>query len=425
MNLKNTIINPKKGLTLSSAIVLVLLSLMNTTLHGQSVKTGIDVLQKTNFAFLHGKKVGLITNPTGINQNLESTIDLLHSCSDVDLKVLFSPEHGVRGDYSAGEKVDTYTDPKTGLPVYSLYGKHQKPNKEILKGLDAIVYDIQDIGVRSYTYISTMGLAMEACAENNLEFIVLDRPNPFGGIKVEGPLVESDQISFVSQFPIPYIYGLTCGELANYLNEEGLLQNSIKCKLSVIKMEGWNRNMLFKETNLPWVPTSPHIPNSMSAIYYASSGILGELYTVSIGVGYTQPFELFAADWINADDLCESLNNLAIPGVQFRPVHYKPYYSVGKGVMLHGVQLHFTDIQKAPVSLIQFFVMQECHRLYPDKNPFKMCESSRLSMFDKVCGSKEIRERFEKSFLVKDIESLWTIPSTFFIEKSKEYWMYK
>ena len=182
--------------------------------------------------------------------------------------------------------------------------------------------------------------------------------------------------------------------------------------------------MTFKETDLPWVPTSPHIPNSMSAIYYAASGILGELYTISIGVGYTQPFELFAAEWINADDLSENLNNLDIPGVLFRPVHYKPYYSVGKGTMLHGVQLHFTDIQKAPISLIQFYIMQECHKLNPSKNPFEMCEESRLSMFDKVCGSKEIRVRFTENFLVKDIEKLWSAPKESFIEKSKKYWLY-
>ena len=391
----------------------------------QKVDTGIDVLQKTNYLILKGKKIGIITNPTGVNKNLESTIDLLHSCNDIEVKVLFSPEHGIRGEHAAGEKVATYTDKKTGIQVYSLYGKQRKPNTKMLKDLDAIIYDIQDIGVRSYTYISSMGLLMEACAENDVEFIVLDRPNPFGGIKIEGPLVEPKKISFVSQFPIPYVYGLTCGELAKYLNEEGLLKESKKCKLQIIAMDGWNRSMTFEETGLPWVPTSPHIPNAMSAIYYAASGILGELYTISIGVGYTQPFELFAAEWINAADLAENLNNLDIPGVLFRPVHYKPYYSVSKGKMIHGVQLHFTDIQKAPISLIQFYVMQECHKLNPHKNPFEMCEASRLSMFDKVCGSKEIRMRFTENFLVKDIEELWSAPSEAFIEKSKKYWLYQ
>ncbi|BAX80505.1 exo-beta-N-acetylmuramidase NamZ family protein [Labilibaculum antarcticum] len=391
----------------------------------QKVDTGIDVLQKTNYAILKGKKIGIITNPTGVNKDLESTIDLLHSCNEIEVKVLFSPEHGIRGDHAAGEKVASYTDKKTGILVYSLYGKQQKPNAKMLKGLDAIIYDIQDIGVRSYTYISSMGLLMEACAENDVEFIVLDRPNPFGGNKIEGCLVEPKQISFVSQFPIPYVYGLTCGELAKYLNEEGLLKESKKCKLQVIAMDGWNRSMTFRETGLAWVPTSPHIPNSMSAIYYAASGILGELYTISIGVGYTQPFELFGAEWIDADDLAENLNDLDIPGVLFRPVHYKPYYSVGKDIMLHGVQLHFTAIQKAPVSLIQFYVMQECHKLYPDKNPFEMCEASRLSMFDKVCGSKEIRMRFTEDFLVNDIEELWSSQTESFKEKSKKHYLYK
>ncbi|PKQ60886.1 hypothetical protein BZG02_17880 [Labilibaculum filiforme] len=398
---------------------------IQTSLLAQKVETGIDVLQKTNFATLKGKKIGIITNPTGVNKNLVSTIDLLHASKDVEVKVLFSPEHGIRGDHAAGEKVATYTDKKTGIQVYSLYGKQQKPNSKMLHDLDAIVYDIQDIGVRSYTYISSMGLLMEACAENNVEFIVLDRPNPFGGNKIEGCLVEPKQISFVSQFPIPYVYGLTCGELAKYLNEEGLLKDGKKCKLKVVAMEGWKRNMTFQESGLPWVPTSPHIPNAMSAIYYASSGILGELYTISIGVGYTQPFELFAAEWIDADKLSTNLNNLKLAGVLFRPVHYKAYYSVGKDNMLHGVQLHFTDIQQAPISLIQFYVMQECHQLYPNKNPFEMCESSRLSMFDKVCGSKEIRRRFSENFLVSDIKELWDAPKTSFLKKSEKYYLYQ
>ena len=422
--INNNTLHLYRGLRHALLLICIQILFFQTSILAQKVETGIDVLQKTNYSFLTGKKIGIITNPTGVNQNLESTIDLLHACNDVDVKVLFSPEHGIRGDHAAGEKVATYTDKKTGIQVYSLYGRQQKPNAKMLKGLDAIVYDIQDIGVRSYTYISSMGLLMEACAENNVEFIVLDRPNPFGGNKIEGCLVEPKQISFVSQFPIPYVYGLTCGELASYLNEEGLLKDGKKCKLHVVKMEGWKRNMTFQETGLPWVPTSPHIPNSASAVYYAASGILGELYTISIGVGYTQPFELFAAEWINADDLAESLNNLQISGVLFRPVHYKPYYSVGKGLMLHGVQLHFTDTQKAPISLIQFYVMQECHKLYPNKNPFEMCEASRLSMFDKVCGSKEIRMRFTENFLVSDIKELWFAPRESFLEKSKKYWLY-
>ena len=409
---------------LATFILLCIQIFFCLNISAQKVLTGIDVLQKSNFEILSGKKIGIITNPTGVNKNIVSTIDLLHEAPNVEVKALYSPEHGIRGDHAAGAKVGTYTDKKTGLTVYSLYGKNKKPNAEMLKGLDALVYDIQDIGVRSYTYISTMGLAMEACAENNIELIVLDRPNPIGGLKVEGGLVEPDYISFVSQFPVPYVYGLTCGELANYLNEEGLLKDGKKCKLTVVEMNGWKRDMIFAETGLPWVPTSPHIPNSNTAIYYAISGILGELYTVSIGVGYTQPFELFAAEWINANKLADNLNQLALPGLIFRPVHYKPYYSVSKGTMIHGVQVHFTDVKKAPLSLIQFYILQELHKLNPDKNVFEMCDEARLNMFDKVCGDKKIRDEFSKNFLVKDIEDLWNNPAEEFKEKSKKYWLY-
>ncbi|RKE00019.1 exo-beta-N-acetylmuramidase NamZ family protein [Marinifilum flexuosum] len=411
---------PLRGLV----ILMLIFGLPQEHLNAQRVETGIDVLQKSNFRILSGKRIGIITNPTGVNKNIVSTIDLLHEATNVEVKALYSPEHGIRGDHAAGAKVGTYTDNKTGLTVYSLYGKNKKPNSEMLKELDALVYDIQDIGVRSYTYISTMGLAMEACQENDIELIILDRPNPIGGLKVEGGLVEPDYISFVSQFPVPYVYGLTCGELANYLNEEGLLKDGKKCKLTVVEMDGWKRDIIFAETGLPWVPTSPHIPNSNTAIYYAISGILGELYTVSIGVGYTQPFELFAAEWINADKLASNLNKLSLPGVIFRPVHYKPYYSVSKGEMIHGVQLHFTDVTKAPLSLIQFYVLQELHKLNPDKNVFEMCDKARLNMFDKVCGDKKIRDEFSKNFLVKDIEDLWNIPAEDFKEKSKKYWLY-
>ena len=306
---------------------LTLISISNA----QNVKTGLQVLIEDNFSILKGKSVGLITNPTGVNATLKSTVDILFEAKDVNLVALYGPEHGVRGDYSAGDHVSSAKDDKTGLPVHSLYGKTRKPTSEMLKDIDVLVYDIQDIGSRSYTYISTMGLAMEAAAENGVEFIVLDRPNPLGGEKMEGPLVKSEFISFVSQFPIPYVHGLTCGELATFLNEEKLLKNDVQCKLKVVSMKGWGRGMLFEETGLPWIPSSPHIPHPHSPYYYPVSGILGELYVYSIGVGYTLPFQLFAAPWIDAEKLTKNLNGLKLPGVIFRPVHFKPYYSVSKG----------------------------------------------------------------------------------------------
>src|SRR5512133_1342593 len=336
-------------------LIVGLLSFIGT-LSAQNIKTGIEVLKSQNFKILEGKRVGLITNPTGFDNNLKSTVDILHEATNVKLVALFGPEHGVRGDEHAGDKVENMNDAKTGLPVMSLYGKTRKATPEMLKGIDVLVYDIQDIGSRSFTYISTMGLAMEAAAENNIEFVVLDRPNPLGGEKVEGNLVEDGFISFVSQFKIPYVYGLTCGELATLLNEENMLGK--KCKLTVVKMEGWKRNMTFEMTGLQWVPSSPNIPQPISAIFYPVSGILGELGYISIGVGYTIPFQMFAAEWIEADKLADKLNGYALPGVIFRPMHLKPFYAVGVGKNLQGVQVHIMDFKRTALTDIQFYVIQ-------------------------------------------------------------------
>ena len=255
-------------------ITIIFISSINSFGNNQIVKTGIEVLKDNNFDILQGKRVGLITNPTGVDSELRSTIDILFEAKNVNLVALFGPEHGVRGDVYAGDKVQSSTDTKTGLPIYSIYGKNRKPTKEMLSNIDVLVYDIQDIGCRSYTFISTMGLAMIASAESDIEFIVLDRPNPLGGEKIEGNLVEDQFISFVSQFKIPYLYAQTPGELALMLNEENML--GIKCKLKVVKMQGWKRDMIWADTKLQWVPASPHIPNSQTAIYYPTTEILGE-----------------------------------------------------------------------------------------------------------------------------------------------------
>ena len=273
-----------------------------------TIKTGIEVLKAENFKSLEGKRVGLITNPTGVDNNLKSDIDILHEAKNVNLVALFGPEHGVRGNAHAGQSVGTEKDEVTGLPVYSLFGKTRKATPDMLKDIDVLVYDIQDIGSRSFTYISTMGLAMEAAAENNKEFIVLDRPNPLGGKRVEGCLVEDGFFSFVSQYKIPYIYGLTCGELAQMLNGERMLENGVQCKLKVIKMRGWKRKMNYTATGLQWIPSSPHIPHAETSYFYPASGILGEFSYMSIGVGYPIPFEMFAAPWINAGVLTKRLN---------------------------------------------------------------------------------------------------------------------
>lgn len=387
------------------------------------IQTGIEVLKNSNFKILEGKRVGLITNPTGVDNQLKSTIDILHEAPNVNLVALFGPEHGVRGDVHAGDHVDNSSDPTTGLPVGSLYGKTRKATPDMLKGIDVLVYDIQDIGCRSFTYISTMGLAMEAAAENNIEFVVLDRPNPLGGLKVEGNLAEDGYISFVSQFKIPYLYGLTCGELAQMLNEENMLAK--QCKLTVVKMKGWKRKMDYTQTGLQWIPSSPHIPHAHSAFFYPVSGIVGELGYLSIGVGYTIPFQMFAADWIKAEEFASALNNLHLPGVHFRPMHLKPFYSVGVGTQMQGVQVHLTDYQKANLSEIQFYVMQVIAQLYPNKAVFANANEKRFDMFDKVSGSNQIRLLFAKNNRFEDIQAYWNKDVEAFKKLSKKYYLYK
>lgn len=398
---------------------------LSTTAKAPKVLTGIDMLERQNFKPLQGKRIGLITNPTGVNRYLKSTIDILHDAPNVQLVALYGPEHGVRGDIYAGAKVQDQKDEKTGLPIFSLYGKTRKATKEMLRGIDALVYDIQDIGSRSFTFISTMGLAMEAAAENGIELIVLDRPNPLGGLHVEGNMVEDDCMSFVSQFRIPYIYGLTCGELAKMLNGERMLANGVQCKLTVIKMKGWKRKMTFADTGLPWIASSPHIPQALTAWYYPTTGIVGELGYLSIGVGYTLPFQLFAASWIDAEELANAMNAQQMPGVTFRPIHLRPFYSTGKGEQLQGIQIHITNYKTVQLTPIQFVLMQEIARLYPEHSVMEHANQQRFSMFDKVCGSKQIRQRFMRRNQWSDIESFWNKDVKPFKILSKKYYLYR
>ena len=389
------------------------------------VRPGIEVLANRNFEALKGKRVGLITNPTGVDHNLRSTIDILHEAPEVNLVALFAPEHGVRGDQHAGLKVSDSRDKATGVKVYSLYGANRRPSAAMLSDIDVMVYDIQDNGCRSYTFISTLGLCMDACAKAGKEFLVLDRPNPVGG-KVEGLITEDDCKSFVSQFPIPYLYGLTPGELALYLNGEGLLESGKTVNLKVIPMEGWHRSMDYSATGLPWVLPSPHIPTAETSLYYPASGILGELDYMSIGVGYTMPFRLFAAPWItDAAGLSARLNALNLPGVKFRPIHFTPFYSMGQGKPSAGVECYITDREAATLTLIQFYVAQETAEMYPAHKMLEGRAASRLNMLDKVTGSKKIRTLFGKRHRVEDIETLWMGGCDAFKSKSAPYKLYK
>lgn len=410
-------------------ILISLLACINCSASHPVVKTGVEVLRDRGFEGLVGKRVGLVTNPSGVDSRLKSTIDILNEAPGVELVALYGPEHGVRGEVYAGGKVDTFTDPATGLPVYSIYGSTRKPTQEMLEGIDVMVYDIQDVGVRSYTFISTLGLVMEACAEKGIEVMVLDRPNPLGGNKIEGCYVEQPFNSFVSQYRIPYVYGLTVGELAVMINEEGLNrgqkgdQAPVRCRLKVIPMEGWTRDMLYEDTGLPWVLPSPNIPFKESPMYYAASGVCGELYGfMNIGIGYTLPFQVFGATWLDPERLKKTLEGYGLPGVSFRTIWYKPFSGSQKGQLVGGLQFFFTDYEKARLTEVQFMVMQAVAQLYPDKKAFETV--SGIGLFDKVCGTDQIRLKFSENYRFDDIRDYWRKDESDFRKLSGKYYLY-
>ena len=393
------------------------------------VKPGVEVLRENGFRGLVGKRVGLVTNPSGVDSKLQSTIDILFNAPGVNLVALYGPEHGVRGDLYAGDAVADAVDANTGLPVYSLYGATRKPTKEMLKGIDVMVYDIQDVGARSYTFISTLGLVMEACAEIGIEVMVLDRPNPLGGHKIEGCYVEQPFNSFVSQYKIPYVYGLTVGELAVLVNEEGLNrgqkgdQKPARCKLSVVPMEGWTRDMLYEDTGLPWILPSPNIPFKETPLYYSASGICGELYGfMNVGVGYTLPFQVFGATWLDPEKLKSRLESYELPGVSFRTIWFKPFSGSAKGQLVGGLQFFFTDYEKARITEVQFYVIQAVAELYPDKKAFEIIKG--YGLFDKVCGTDYVRHKLAATYKVQDFIDYWRKDELAFRILSQKYHIY-
>ncbi|MBS7273849.1 MAG: DUF1343 domain-containing protein, partial [Bacteroidales bacterium] len=282
---------------------------------------------------------------------------------------------------------------------------------------------------RSYTFISTLGLVMRSCAAADIPVLVLDRPNPLGGLKVEGAPVCDGFHSFVGQYKIPYIYGLTVGELARLINEEGLncgqngREEHLYCELAVIPMRGWTRDMLFADTGLPWVLPSPNIPYAENAVCYPSAGLCGEMYNyLNIGIGYTLPFGTFAEEWIDADKLKARLDSYNLPGIAWRTIHYKPTSGRLSGKMIHGVQYFYTDYEKATVTLTQFYVMQAVFELY-SRNPFKDPKTS-LTMFNKVCGTDFVSREFGRTMKVASIKEYWNSGVEEFKALSKEYYLY-
>lgn len=368
--------------------------------HSPLVKPGIDVLIEKQFSLIKGKKIGLITNPTGITSQYKSTIDALNEIPGVKLEALFGPEHGVRGDIPGGERVATYTDKKTGITVYSLYGETYKPTLDMLKNVDILLYDIQDIGSRAYTYIYTMAYAMEAARDAKIPFIVLDRPNPLGGHRVEGNVLDPKFKSFIGLYPIPYIYGMTVGELAKLFNKEF----NISCDLTVVPLEGWTRDMTYEETGLLWVPTSPHVPHPETAYLVAAIGGIGELGTVSEGVGTPSPFEFIGAPWMDGDRLADELNSKKLAGVYFRPTAFRPFYLRFIKEQCGGVQIHILDKSTFEPAAVQVHILTTIQKLYPDKDIFN---TPRISSFDRAFGTDEVRKAVIRGDSAEKIIASW------------------
>ncbi|MFN2746326.1 DUF1343 domain-containing protein [Bacillus sp. z60-18] len=377
------------------------------------VSPGIEVLIEKK-RFLKGKKVGLITNPTGVNAELTSSIDLLYQDRDIELTALFGPEHGVRGDAQAGDEVESYIDEKTGLPVYSLYGDTKKPTPEMLKNVDVLLFDIQDVGTRFYTYIYTMAYAMEAAKENDIPFIVLDRPNPQSGTKVEGPVLDPDYSSFIGRYPIPLIHGMTAGELAKLFNREF----DIGADLTVIKMKGWKRKMFFEDTGLPFVLPSPNMPTADTSIVYPGTGLI-EGTNVSEGRGTTKPFELIGAPYMKSTELADKLNSLKLPGVVFRAASFTPTFSKHQNKLCHGVELYVKNRTAFQPVKTGIAIIKTIHDLYP--NDFEFLPNSH---FNRLIGNGWVKTMIEQGASLDDTVAKYEAEQKRFMNVRNKYLLY-
>jgi uncharacterized protein YbbC (DUF1343 family) len=364
-----------------------------------AVMTGIDLIDE-NLEVFADKRVGLITNPTGINREYRSSIDVLFE--KVNLTTLFAPEHGIRGNLQAGSTVSSYTDVITGLPVYSLYGSTLKPTAAMLNNVDILCIDLQDVGARFYTYIYTMAYAMVACSEQNKKFVVFDRPNPLGGVVVEGNILDLDYSSFIGLYPLVQRHGMTIGELARMFNEEF----GIGCELEVIEMKNWKRSMYFDETGLPWVIPSPNMPSLNTAIVYPGTCIF-EGTNMSEGRGTTLPFELIGAPYVNAEEYAQALNDLGLPGVVFRPAYFTPMFSKHQNQLCAGVQVHVTDRKKFQAVKTGWAMLDVARDLYP--NDFAILNAtSRTCTLNLLTGCSYIRDdlyTLEEQFEIIENES--------------------
>lgn len=387
------------------------------------VKVGVDVFLEEGYdeIYLKGKKVGVITNHTAINKELKTTLELLQDKPKMyQIVAIFAPEHGFYGDAYACEKV---MDCKLGsISVYSLHGEHRRPTSEMLKDVDVLIYDIQDIGTRSYTFASTLFYCMEEAAKRKIKVIVLDRPNPLGGEIVDGPLLEEKWRSFLGYINVPYCHGMTIGELATFFKHE----YHIDCQLHVIPMRGWRRDMSFKETGLTWVPTSPQIPEEDTPFYYPATGLLGHCSLASIGIGYTLPFKLVGAPWIDGEVFAEKLNAQKLPGVHFQPFYFRPFFGKFKQENCQGVKIVIIDKRHYLPVTTQYVMMGVLKNLYPEAYTKAMAElknsKSKKETFNKLNGTDEILTLMtDKKYFIWELRERFQEDRKAFLKLRKKY----
>lgn len=387
------------------------------------MKVGLEVLLKKKRRLLKGQRVGLLINPTSIDQGYHHAIDLFQEARDFQLTTLFGPQHSIRGETQADMiEWEGYQEKRTGLPAYSLYGKTRIPTEEMLREVDVLVFDLQDVGTRVYTYIYTMAYAMQACAKYGRRMLVLDRPNPIGGQHIEGNLLEPAFASFVGLYPIPMRHGMTIGELAGMFNQ----QFGIGSALEVVPMEGWRREMWFDQTRLPWVLPSPNMPTLDTAAVYPGA-VYFEGTNISEGRGTTRPFELIGAPFIDPDDLAEQLAGEALPGVHFRPHYFQPTFSKFAGEICGGVQIHVLDRDRFLPVLTGISILRMIHRLYPNdfqwKQPPYEYVQDRLPI-DVIAGTDRLRRQITADLPCQETADSWQEGLAAFEEMRKTYLLY-
>jgi uncharacterized protein YbbC (DUF1343 family) len=400
---------------------LCLLTLLACAAGNAKVLVGIDTLKARNFPGLEGKRVGLITNPSGTDANGTSTLNILRHSRQVKLTALFGPEHGIHGTTKAGDAIHDQTDPKTGLPIYSLFGATRKPTPAMLRDIDTLIYDLQDIGVRSYTFISTLGLVMQAAGELGIEVYILDRPNPLGGLRIEGNGVDPDYNSFVGQYDIPYIYGLTPGELALWINDKWLAK---PCKLKIFRMNGWTRHMTWQDTGLKWIPTSPNIPTAQAAAGYAATGLLGDI-GISNGANATpHPFQIIAAENLDPAAMTRHFNTLGLPGITARPITFHPATGKYTGIKYTGIKLDIDPQARTSLLAINYRILDILRTITPQKNYFNRASADSIRMFDKINGGPANRQAWQAGKNSETITRTWKAKETNWKEERKPYLLY-